>query len=322
MRSRRLGALLVVALLSIASASRGAPNDPPSAAELARADAAFKEGRVAFAKKDFAGAAAAFERALAIVPHAKTAYLAGLAYDEGGDSLHAAGLFERSLSLGGLASEQEREARARVAAIDGKTARVSIDAPGAVDVRVDDAAVEAGKPVRLTPGRHTIRARFASGREASAIFEAVAGASETMSLAEPREPPVAPLPEPPAKPPAPVKPPPPNSVTPNHPFAPRERGPSRLPYDVAGGVAFGLSGIGLIAMIGLGEHAIAVRDQFVEGGAVSADLHDQAVASKTGANVALALSIGFAATGVVLFSVAPRGRVVVAPTAASLQVAF
>lgn len=323
MRSRVVGAALAAVLYAAAPVAAGAPSrDGPSRAELASADAAFKEGRAAFAKKDFTAAAAAFERALAIVPHAKTAYLAGLAYDEGGDVVRAASLFERALALGGLASEQERDARARIEAIDSKTARLTIDSPSASEVRVDDGLVEAGRAIRLAPGAHVLRARFASGKETTATFRAVAGAFEVVPLTEPLDPPVPPeerLPTPP-----PTNLPVPAPVARPRPRAPvaKTRGPSRLPYDVAGGIAFGLSGIGLFSMIGLGEHAISVRDRFVDGGRVSEDLHDQAVASRTGANVALALSIAFGATGVVLFAVAPRAKVVVAPAQAALRFGF
>ena len=307
MKRRGRSAWLGLLMLCIAPAAAQAGDAAPAADVLRRADAAFGEGKAAYARKDFPAAAEAFERANQVVPHGRTSYLAGLSWTEAGDPGRACEALERAIALGGLRKDQAADASRRLADLAPKVGRARVrvvkPARGSVDGRPE---ISLPASLCLAPGVHTVRAIFESGEETSRTFELGASATAEIDVALPEPP--APVPPPASEPPPALQQPIETPVTPPRgPLrAPQsERSSARLPFYIAGGTAFGLSAVSIGAMAGLGTYTISLRDDFVEGGRRDVSQHDAAVTARTLTNVALGFGCAFAAAGVILFAVAP-----------------
>ena len=87
------------------------------------------------------------------------------------------------------------------------------------------------------------------------------------------------------------------------------------------------SAASVAVMAGLGATTISARDDFVQGGQTNAADRDRAVTLKTATNVMIGVSAAFAATGIILFAIAPRrakasAAFLLAPAKASVRGEF
>ncbi|WP_437812911.1 hypothetical protein [Sorangium sp. So ce1078] len=268
-RARRrsaIGALLALACLGAATSparaeepAKPAPGEAPPRPDGARAAArAFDEGERAFRAGDFARAAAAFEAAYRAAPHASSLWNAARSWHRAGEAVRAANLYARYLREAPPDAPDRDAAGAALGQIAPRLGRIEVYAPGARDVRVDDAPVE-GASVYVNPGSHVVAGEV----DAQVLRRTeVIGAGEVRSVAlvaaAPRELPPAP--------PAPLPPPPAagapaaRTATPRTSLAPP---PARRPLPPAGVIAgAAVTAIGAGLTVASGLDTLAARDAF------------------------------------------------------------
>ncbi|WP_438025658.1 hypothetical protein [Sorangium sp. So ce233] len=264
-RGGAIGVLLAVACLGVATSParaeapvKPAPGEaPPRPEDGARAAArAFEEGERAFRAGDFAGAAAAFEAAYRAAPHASPLWNAARSWHRAGEIRRAANLYARYLREAPPDAPDRDAAGAALGQIAPRLGRLDVYAPGARDVRVDDAPAE-GASVYVNPGSHVV-----AGEIDGQVLRRteVIGAGEVRSVAlvpaAPRElGPATPAPLPPPAAGAPAA----RRAAPRTPAPPPARRPLS-PAAVIVGAAVTALGAGLTVASGL--DTLAARDAF------------------------------------------------------------
>lgn len=245
----------------------------------------FREGEAAFKQGRPLAAAEAFERAHHLVPHGATLYNAGLAWQAAAVWQRAAQAFHDSIELGGLAPEQESDARSRLESVAPKVGRLDITAPP--NGRVSVAHVES-RPIPvavfLRPGSYEVTLELAGQRTTQSVDVALGqGAIDLTkpSRAHRAARPVGPVPA----------------------TDESKRGLSSTVGWVGIGGAAALSGIAIY----LGLEALESRDAFDESGRTDAEAHDRAASLRTWTNVAWVAAGASATAGVVVLLTSDDG---------------
>jgi hypothetical protein len=176
------------------------------------ASQSFREGQAAFARHNFAAAAAAFEQAARFELHPSPLLNAEEAWEKAGELVHAAQDCDAVLALPDAQPRYRSEATHRLDALAPKIATLELRGPRTVTVRVDSSS-EIRLPARhrLSPGSHTLSVTDlnSSGTQTRTV-DLRPGESQILDFTPP-----APAPEtlnPPA--PAPAKPTPANGGPP------------------------------------------------------------------------------------------------------------
>jgi hypothetical protein len=112
-----------------------------------RAGDSFEQARAAFARKDYAAAAAAFEFAASLEPHAATLLDAGEAWELAGDPVRAAQDYDHVLALPGSAARYRADAERRLAHVAQRLGTLILEGPPTLLVRID------GSPPVVLPAR-------------------------------------------------------------------------------------------------------------------------------------------------------------------------
>ena len=255
----RLRCLLVLslALLSV-----------PGSALAETPEELFRAGKEASARGDYEAAARAFDEAFALEPFPITKYNAAenwFEVAEGREAARAADAYRVALEADDRTSEARLKldpqialrARDRLAALSQGLCLVEAKEPLDAKIRVDR-IVDAHTPTRfyLKPGKYTVSAAFASGETRTS--EIVCRASASVELVWPRPGPrvAAPPPEP----------------------RPEPRASPVVDGQMIGGILSLSAGAAFAGTaIGFGVHTLAVRDEFVAGGARNAEQRDEAL---------------------------------------------
>jgi hypothetical protein len=260
--------------------------------------AAFEDGSRLYADRKFAEAASRFEDAYGLACRVSALYNAGRAWQQAGYSARAADAYARALAVG-LPEAHAAAAKSHVEALSREVGSLEVRGPSGATVSVAHAA---GRPlparVYLAPGQHLVTATFADGKTASRTETVAAGQSIAIDVTLP----------------ATVADPVPGPV-----LTPGPEPADHTPYFVAGGVSLGLAAGAGVAAIVLGVNGLATRDEFVEGGATSQTLHDEASTLRTATNVCWGVAGALAVTGVVLI-VVPFATAEAEPAAVSFSV--
>jgi hypothetical protein len=151
MRVRLPAAVLIMALQDLAHAA-------PVPEESHRlAGESFRQAQAAFARREFAAAAAAFEQAARLEPHPSPLLDAEEAWELAGEPVHAAEDCDLVLGMPGLGDRFRLEAEHRLVALAPRVSTVEITGPPATLVRLDGGP-EVVVPVhrRVAPGRHEL----------------------------------------------------------------------------------------------------------------------------------------------------------------------
>lgn len=253
----------------------------------ASAAASFREAQAAFARRDYAAAAAAFEVTAKIAPHPATWLNAAEAWELRGDPARAAEDCDRALETPNGTPEIRAEAEKRLAHVARRVLTVDVRGPRSKGVRIDDDAVRP-LPVlrRLAPGRHRlVLVDLATNAEEERELDGAAGEVRRIEIPE-----VGPAPAP-----APVA----------------EAAPARAAPRAAGSgpplgswIAFGAGaafavGAGVMGGITLGAKSTYERDP--TKGTLDAFKTDRLVT-----NVLVSGAVVAVAAGAVLWLVAPR----------------
>ncbi|MBK7584258.1 MAG: hypothetical protein IPI67_29155 [Myxococcales bacterium] len=254
-------------------------------APSARADEAAdwdKKARAAFEKKDFAGAAAAFEEAYRVKPHPATKYNAALAWEKGTELARAADAFEAALNSEGLDEGRAKAARARLAVLKPMLGYVFVEKPIGATISSDH-VTEAPIPTRfhLTPGEHQLVLKRRDGSTAERNVTLRAGATltvefEAADLAADTPPPTPPKAAPVAAP----KPPP-------------EKAPAKSESCTSctwGWVSLGVGVAAAGAGAFFGVQTLSAKSEFNDSGKTDADARDRAINNRTLSNVAFGVA--------------------------------
>jgi hypothetical protein len=282
MSPRRVAiALSLVALC----AARGA-----SASGSERAAQIFRQGQDAFAHKNYAAAAAAFEQAAELAPHPAAWLDAAEAWELDGALARAAQDVDRALALPDVSEGHRHEAEARLARLLPKVATLDLHTTLPQLVRLDGAGeLRAPGKHRVAPGHHTVALELATSTAPPVAVDARAGETTRIDLDPPA--PAAPPPSS-AAPPA-SKP----DVAPSPAVSHGSQGSHGPP--VASWVAFG--GAALAAGVGVtfGAMTLSARTDYTN--APTPDSRDRFYRLRTTTNIAWGVAGIAAATGVVLW---------------------
>ena len=267
----------------------------PGGAQEGSAAESFERGSQAFARRDYATAAQAFERAYGLQPHAAPLYNAGLARESAGEATRAADDYDEALRRGELSAEQSRDATARLGKLSRQLGRLDITGPAGARAVVGGVTTDVPARRYVTPGQHRIELVYASGQRASNEVRVEAGAAVSVGFVA-VEAPSGPASNGPA-----------SSAVPSAPAASDEpaRGPvtgsTRLwPFGlVAGGVVV------VATSLYLGSRALAARDDYDASGHTDREARDRAVSLRTWTNVGLGVGGALTAAGVTLWLALP-----------------
>jgi hypothetical protein len=270
----RIAPVFVAATLSLSLATARARADEARAREL------FQKGQAAYAHKEYAAAAEAFEAAYREAPLGPPLYNAGRAWEAAGEGARAADDYDAAIRAGGLDALQLSDASGRLRALEASLGSLEVTGPEGAAVTVAH-KTRAPVPlhVHLTPGDHPVQATFADGSQASRTVTIAPGANRSLLMVPPA--PLAPRPETAAPPPPPS---------------------SRKTYAI---VAFGVAGAGVAAGIITGVVGLEANDQYNASGNTSRPLRDRALTMRTASDVAWIGGGVFAATGVALLLWSP-----------------
>jgi hypothetical protein len=154
--------------LALASASALLASSTPALAQdanIAVAEALFRDGRTAMAAGDYATACPKFEESNRIDPKLGTLLNLALCHEKSGRSASAWAEYAQAASLAARAGQSDREqvARDRAAALEPTLAHVVIEADTKADevVKLDDQIIGPaafGTPIPVDPGAHVLRA--------------------------------------------------------------------------------------------------------------------------------------------------------------------
>ncbi|NUO54528.1 MAG: hypothetical protein HOV80_37265 [Polyangiaceae bacterium] len=270
-------------------------------ADDAAAQRHFEAGQVAFVKRHYEEAANEFEAAHAESPHPAALFNAGVAWSQAGKAAHAANCLSTALAGEGLSTEQTTDAKKRLAAATPSLAKIKVTAPRGSVVRLDDHC-PASPPVELfaEEGDHVVSVVLRDGKRLTRQVTApAAGGSRSIDI-RPEEK-VAPPVTPPSPPPQEAE--------------PWLNGRRIAGFAVLGGsVALGAAALG-VGVTGLGK-----RDDFVDGGRVDQDLHDDALFLRDTANVLWGVSAGALVVGTLLVALPSMGNDEEKPTALQVRV--
>jgi hypothetical protein len=273
----------------------------PAGADDARADAArrFKAGSEAYARGDFPSAARAFDEAYRIAPRAAVAYNAGLSWESAGQRSRAADDYTRALEGSDLGAVERADATGRLRALERALARLTLSAPGATRLALDDVELPSANTVaHVEPGKHAVRATYPDGHEASRALVARAGVPEVVSIGDVQQ-------DHAAKPSAP------DDGAKLHPSDHEEAPPAPEPDRLPAWIAFGGAGAASIVAVAMYEVGASARNDFVNGGSTDASLHDKASTLRTATWVSWGIAGALGVTGLVLYLVPPsRGAAI------------
>lgn len=288
MMARRIAAIALLAVLLIARPVAAQPTDEA----LQRAGESFRQAQAAFARREYAAAAAAFEQAARMVPHPTALLNAAEAWELAGDLPRAAESAEKVLALPEAEASFRTEAEARLAAVVTRIARIRFEGPATLRARIDGGE-ELALPVRrwLTPGPHAVEVSGVEGGPYRRQMTVQAGEDRTVDLSSPP-----PSPVPKALPPAPPPRPRPKAVEP----APETEHDSAAPPPAAW-VSFGLAAAGGIVIGVFGGLTIAARKDF--DAEPTQDHADTFNKNKLVTNVAIGITAAAAAVGAIVWIV-------------------
>jgi tetratricopeptide (TPR) repeat protein len=250
----------------------------------------FKQGEAAFARGDYTAAALAFERAYGLEPHASSLLNAAEAWERAGRRGRAIENCERVAGAPGTDAPQRQEAARRVARLQPKVARLSVEGPEGWTIEVDgEERRRLPVGVAVDPGSRSIVAFDETGaRRDQRILDLSAGQRSALVFD------LGPAAPPPAAEPPPLAEPPPIAAP--------------LPSDldaVSGGppaaswIAFAVAGAALGATVVFGALTLDAKASYEEGpsGARADAFFDR----RLGANLAGGVMLTSAAAGALLW---------------------
>lgn len=156
---RRFVSALVFASFCVAGSAWAAP----SAADKQKAAQSFQIGNAAYAKGDFAGAAAAFEKAAFYAPHPSTLLNAAESWELAENPARAAQLCDRVLDTPNLEPQHRQAAQKQLSRLENKIGTIVVKAPSKARIEVDDHEEREITRFRVATGAHKVKVTDAEG---------------------------------------------------------------------------------------------------------------------------------------------------------------
>jgi hypothetical protein len=181
-----VGALVATVLALAHTAPALAQN---AEADRAAAGEAYQNGQARYHQRDYEGAANWFEMADRLAPASLAIQNAIHAHNAAGGAEHAARAATLALRLQSRYPDDPNSvelARTTLARLASDLARVTV-ACGQCTVEIDG-HVQSGAEVFVAPGHHTVTARFHDRGTGRQEFDAEAGSTQTITIAEPEGP--------------------------------------------------------------------------------------------------------------------------------------
>jgi hypothetical protein len=181
-RARLIGPWLIAIALGTSLAHAG------SEAEK-RAAESFRQAQAAFNRREYAAAAAAFEKAAELDPHPAPLVNAAQAWELAHDYVRAAEDCDRVLGLPSVAEPFAQAARDELGRVGGSVGTLDLVGPRTFAAHVDDGP-EVRLPARrrVTPGHHDVHVTdLASNATRSVDVTIAAGESRTLDVTPPAE---------------------------------------------------------------------------------------------------------------------------------------
>jgi hypothetical protein len=253
----------------------------PEAQKLAQQS--FAEAELAFGRREYAAAAAAFEQAARAVPHPAPWLNAAEAWEKAGAIDRAAEDCEQALAVPEASAVHRQAAFACLDRHGPQLAFLEVQGPSTGTARIDDRSSDLPTRRWLRPGRYVLRLEDrTSGTQEEEVLNLVAGQRLTRALTPPPPPPALPrvLTQTPTSSPALVA---------------ESPGPG-----IATWAAFGVAGGATLGTAILGALTISAQSNFEA--APSQDAADTFYGRRTGTNVALAVAIGAAGAGLLFWA--------------------
>lgn len=168
-----------------AADKKGAPAKPKAKpGDKKAAGAAFKKGKEAFDKKDWAAAKESFMEADEILPAATAQYYIARSHEELGESADAVKYYEKALADGKLKEEFAADSKTRMDALKKKPAKVKVASePAGATILVDGKAIPEKTPaeIELAPGTHKITLQAAGKKDNEQSVEVAAFTGATLN---------------------------------------------------------------------------------------------------------------------------------------------
>lgn len=275
-------------------------NPEAAAGSKARAREKFQNARQAHERGRFEEAARLFEAADRISPHASTKFNAAIDWDRAGARARAADAYEAALDVGGLTTEQAREAAERLSTLKKTLGYIRIVEPVGATATV--AHLEgATVPVRVhvRPGVQRIVIEEPNAEPQTRSVRIGAGEVKTIAF-ESRVPASAPQEPPGAR--ATVPPEPRTAAADRETPDPHKIRRRRAWGWACVGASIALSG----AAIGLGLSALAARDDFEASARTDEAAHDRAANLRMWTNISWGGAAAFGGTGLGLVLSTPK----------------
>ena len=269
-----------------------------------------QKARAAFAKNDYATAAAAFEEAYRAKPHPATKYNAALAWEKANEPARAADAFESALESEGLDADRARAARTRLAVLKPMLGYVFVATPLGANVSVSH-VTRAAVPARfhLAPGAHRLVFERRDGTRAERDVVLKAGVATTVEV-EGTSDAAAQRPAEPSATPAPA-------TVPLAPTSPptRETTTTTCSSCTWGWVALGTGVVAAGAGAYFGVQTLSAKSDFDDSGKTDADAHDRALTHRALANVSFGVAAVAGGVGIYLLLTGSESK----PKAASVS---
>jgi hypothetical protein len=250
-----------------------------------------KKARDAFERKDFAGAAEAFEEAYAFRPHPATKYNAALAWEKAQQPARAADAYEAALNADGLDAKRAEAARSRLSVLKPQLAYVLVEKPIGGTVSVEHAKeVPIPAHIHLQPGAHTLVIKRSNGTKVEKSLSLKAGTSTPVAVegdsgelgtaltppADKKEP--EPTPEPPKK----------------------DEPSGSCSSCTWGWVMIGGAVVAAGAGTYFGLRTLSANSEFEDSNRTDAEARDRAISSRTFSNVAFGVAVVAGGVGLYL----------------------
>ncbi len=251
----------------------------PEAQKLAQQS--FVEAEAAFARREFAAAAAAFEQAARAVPHPAPWLNAAEAWEKAGANDRAAEDCEQALAVPEAGAVHRQAAQSCLERHGPRLALLEVLGPSTGTARIADRTTDLPARRWLRPGDYVLQLEDrASGARHEEVLTVVAAQRVARTL-------------------IPTPPPPPPVLTQTPTASPALTAASPGP-GIASWAAFGVAGGATIGTAILGALTISAQNNFEA--APSQDAADTFYGRRTGTNVALAVAIGAAGAGLLFWA--------------------
>lgn len=165
----------------------GTAQAAPSKADQEKARQSFTVGKAAYAKGDFAGAAAAFEQAAFYAPHPSPLLNAAESWELAEKPARAAQLCDRVLEMPNIDPQFVKGAQQELAKVEKKVGTIVVKAPQKARIEVDEHEETTAK-IRVMPGAHKVKVTDGEGEARTQSVTVAGGESKDLDFLTPGPP--------------------------------------------------------------------------------------------------------------------------------------